>query len=92
MLCQFRILSAACEGEIEASYASGRLTVSEPVVATYARGRAISRNTMNGAMLAAGISVDVAVPFLEAYSTIEVACHNSPQSITLSGDKDEILA
>ena len=47
---------------------------------------------MNGAMVAAGLDSEQGRSLLKDYGTISIACYNSPESITLSGNDDEILA
>lgn len=42
-------------------------------------------------MLAVGISAKSIAPFLADDDTITIACYNSPESITLSGDRDAII-
>jgi acyl transferase domain-containing protein len=79
-------------GEIAATYASGQITAAEAIIVAYARGRAISRNHQSGAMLAVGMNDKSLAPFLSKYPSIVVACHNSPDSKTLSGDLESILA
>ena len=79
-------------GEIAASYASGRLSSAEAIIAAYTRGRAVSRNKLKGAMPAVALDADAVSPFLRDFDAIEIACYNSPQSLTLSGDEDQIVA
>lgn len=46
---------------------------------------------LNGAMLAAGVGAADALPYIEKYGgKVVVACHNSPSSVTLSGDAASI--
>lgn len=46
---------------------------------------------MTGAMLAVGLGADEVSEYLETYSDrVVIACHNSPTSVTLSGDADAI--
>ena len=50
----------------------------------------MSRNQKNGMMLAVGIGADAVVPYLSEFKCARIACHNSPQSVTVSGDVDDI--
>ena len=52
----------------------------------------MSKNSMNGAMVATSLSSEQSRSLLKDYGTISIACYNSPESITLSGNNDEILA
>lgn len=47
---------------------------------------------MKGAMLAVGVGVKAITQHLEQFENIVVACCNSPESTTLSGDHDDIAA
>ncbi|KAL7791431.1 putative polyketide synthase [Trichoderma ceciliae] len=80
-------------GEIAAAYAGGGLTASEALKVAYHRGKSIyyimlKKGARQGGMLAAGLSETDAQKYLSKYGeqTINVACINSPTSVTLSGD------
>ncbi|KAM7205885.1 hypothetical protein V8F33_000715 [Rhypophila sp. PSN 637] len=77
-------------GEIAATYASGLLSAAEAIVVAYARGRAVSRNTSKGAMIAVGAGPDAIAHHLEELSSLSIACYNSPQSVTISGEADHV--
>ncbi|KAK8054299.1 hypothetical protein PG996_013600 [Apiospora saccharicola] len=78
-------------GEIAASYATGILSEQEAITVAYLRGRAVSQNRSRGLMMAVGASLSRVQPLVDGYDgTIKVACHNSPESYTLSGDADNI--
>ena len=79
-------------GEIAAAYASGLISTAEAIGIAFARGEVVSRNTKKGQVLAVSLSVEAVAPFLADCQKIVVACYNSPQSITLSGDYDTISA
>lgn len=85
-------------GEIAAAYASGYLTREDAwTIASrrgeYAQSLQYSHPNAEGLMMAVGLSA----PDVEEYirrvpvSTVVVACENSPVSVTLSGDKAQIL-
>lgn len=78
-------------GEIAAAYASGRMTAAESIIVAYARGRAMCRNMKKGSMLAVGVGAKKITPFLDSNSSVTIACYNSPESVTMSGDADDIL-
>ncbi|KAF2968553.1 hypothetical protein GQX73_g5049 [Xylaria multiplex] len=79
-------------GEIAAAYASGRITAAEAITAAYFRGHAISRNSISGAMLAVSLGPKEAMEYLVEYEGVEIAAINSPESVTLSGDAESVLA
>lgn len=77
-------------GEIGAAYAAGYLSASEAIVCAYIRGKTVADfNASSGAMLAVGASPDKVAEYLENYPSkcITIAAINSPDSVTLSGDK-----
>ncbi|KAG8164134.1 hypothetical protein KVR01_006052 [Diaporthe batatas] len=89
-------------GEIAAAYAAGGLDHLAAVELSYyrgycsSRGREASRGTP-GAMLAVGLGRAGVLPYLSRVATglISIACVNSPQSTTISGDEcaiDELKA
>ncbi|KAL1971038.1 hypothetical protein VTN77DRAFT_2872 [Rasamsonia byssochlamydoides] len=77
-------------GEMAAAYAAGLLTARQAILAAFCRGKAVSNSTTNkGAMMAVGLGGSRAqeiVTELELQESITVACLNSPESTTLSGD------
>ncbi|KAK1253222.1 hypothetical protein MKX07_001299 [Trichoderma sp. CBMAI-0711] len=80
-------------GEIAAAYAGGSLTASEAIKVAYHRGKSVyyltlKKGTRQGGMLAAGLSETDALKYTSKYSeqTVNVACINSPSSVTISGD------
>ncbi|GAB0135893.1 t1pks [Epichloe bromicola] len=84
-------------GEIGAAYASGALSFRNALSAAFNRGRAVARmlsasSKPEGAMLAVGAGMEVVAPMMKTlhngYCT--VACENSPNSITVSGDSTTI--
>lgn len=75
-------------GEIAAAYAAGKCTREEAIVAAYFRGVVSSEVTSSGAMAAIGMGPQDVLPFLLPGTTI--ACYNSPESITLSGDRMQV--
>jgi acyl transferase domain-containing protein len=71
-------------GEIAAAYAAKAIMAKEAMIIAYYRGRVASSMINCGAMAAVGLSQDEVAPFLE--EGVAVACENSPNSVTLSGD------
>ena len=79
-------------GEIAAAVAAGHLTPEQAIKIAYYRGKATS-GVMNKApvgMMAAGLGFDAIRPYLDG-TLIQVACVNSPEGITLSGKKSELV-
>lgn len=87
-------------GEIAAAYSAGFLTARDAVRIAYYRGlyAYLAGNTTNkqsGAMLAVGASWEEAQQLVsspEFKGRLAVAAHNSPASVTLSGDADATIA
>ncbi|KFA72420.1 hypothetical protein S40288_08039 [Stachybotrys chartarum IBT 40288] len=77
-------------GEIAASYAAGFSTAAEAITAAYYRGYVVGAYASDkGAMLAAGMSQSEAREEINALvlsDQLTVACVNSSQSVTISGD------
>ena len=82
-------------GEIGAAYASGRLTCAQAIIVAYYRGYVVGKSTVKtpGAMMAAGLGktdADTEIEDLGLNGIIKVACVNSPESVTISGDETGI--
>ncbi|KAF9880614.1 hypothetical protein CkaCkLH20_01656 [Colletotrichum karsti] len=75
-------------GELAAAYAAGALTAKEAIVGAYLRGQAANLQDKKGAMAAVGLGRAEVKPFLVDEPHVVIACENSPQSVTLSGDYD----
>lgn len=76
-------------GEIAAAVAAKLLTPEEAIKIAYLRGLAAKSHEPEQplGMLAVGISADAVAPYLESESAVQVACYNSPVSLTLSGQQ-----
>lgn len=71
-------------GEIGCAYADGTLTAEQAVLAAYSRGRSIlDARLPPGAMAAVGLSWEECARRCPA--GVRPACHNSPDSVTVSG-------
>ncbi|KAH8646008.1 polyketide synthase [Tricladium varicosporioides] len=80
-------------GEIAASYAAGLLTAEEAIKVAYFRGQACtnSQDETPLGMLAAGLGAEQIQSYLEdSNGLVQVACYNSPNSVTLSGEIQEL--
>ncbi|KGO46306.1 Acyl transferase/acyl hydrolase/lysophospholipase [Penicillium expansum] len=75
-------------GEIVAAYAARAISMRTAIIIAYYRGKVAKPLEGSGAMVAVGLTPDEVVPYLTP--GVVVACHNSPHSVTLSGDKDSI--
>ncbi|GLB14914.1 type I Iterative Polyketide synthase (PKS) [Aspergillus tubingensis] len=72
-------------GEIAAAYAAGAITARAAIIIAYYRGLAVKKQADGkGTMAAVGLSPDGVRPYLQ--DGVVIACHNSPHSVTLSGD------
>ncbi|KAL9598452.1 MAG: hypothetical protein Q9219_004488 [cf. Caloplaca sp. 3 TL-2023] len=82
-------------GEIGAAYASGRLTKAQAIIVAYYRGYVVGKGEAHvpGAMMAVGLGKDAAnneILRLGLEGAITVACINSPESVTISGDETAV--
>ncbi|KAH0317307.1 ketoacyl-synt-domain-containing protein, partial [Aureobasidium melanogenum] len=73
-------------GEVAAAFAAGLLTASEAISVAYYRGIAVSKHGKPGAMMAVGLGPGEVLPYVNDQPGIVIACQNSPQSVTLSGE------
>ncbi|RYP79109.1 hypothetical protein DL771_000087 [Monosporascus sp. 5C6A] len=72
-------------GEIAAAYAAGYITLEFAIAAAYYRGFVVKAGSAAGAMAAIGLGADQLRDILREGVTL--ACENSPESTTLSGDR-----
>lgn len=77
-------------GEIAAAYAAGAITAKAAILLAYYRGIVVSQLSTCGGMAAVGMSEPEARSHLQ--DGVEIACVNSPESVTLSGDGDALEA
>ena len=94
-LLRIHLISVLTEyaGEIAAAFAAGHLTVSEAITIAYYRGYVVSKSCLEGTMMAVGLDSDAVsaeITKLNIGDSIRVACINSPESVTISGDPDAI--
>lgn len=77
-------------GELACAYADGCFTAEEMILAAYARGRAsVETQLPDGMMAAVGISYKAIKGRLP--HDVDVACHNSAESCTISGPTKSVL-
>ncbi|KAK3292394.1 uncharacterized protein B0H64DRAFT_406548 [Chaetomium fimeti] len=96
---RFRAVVGHSSGEIAAAYAAGFLSAADAICIAYYRGLfaplASGGDGQKGGMLAAGTSIEDARELCgaDAFAVdarLSVAAHNSPTSVTLSGDSDAV--
>ncbi|PMD30149.1 hypothetical protein L207DRAFT_592910 [Hyaloscypha variabilis F] len=75
-------------GEVAAAYAAGALTANEAIMVSLNRGSAIKSQTKKGAMAAIGMGPKDIMRYL--LPNVNIACENSPSSVTISGDADQV--
>lgn len=80
-------------GEIGAAYAAKSLSQSSALKAAYYRGRLQVSASLKGAMMAVGMGEEQLSPYISRVKSgkLVVACSNSPESSTVSGDEAAIL-
>jgi len=76
-------------GEIAAAYAAGYISMDEAIIVAYYRGYVTTKQTRDGAMAAVGLGAHDLSEFLR--EGVVLACENSPQSSTISGDRAKVL-
>lgn len=82
-------------GEIAAAFSAGYLSSAAAITIAYYRGYVVGKHVSQGGMISAGLSEDEALQeIFEAglQDRIQVACINSPESVTISGDESAIDA
>ncbi|XP_063988184.1 fatty acid synthase-like [Diachasmimorpha longicaudata] len=78
-------------GELGCAYADGCFTAEQMVLSAYSRGLAsIETDTIKGSMAAVGLGYEEIKDLCP--SDIEVACHNGPESSTISGPAESMKA
>lgn len=75
-------------GEIAAAYAAGALSLHDAIIVAYQRGLCSQSIKRSGAMAAIGLGREEAERFLRP--GVGIACENSPESTTISGDADAL--
>ena len=79
-------------GEIAAAFAAGSLDEEQSILIAYYRGLVTKTIAPNeGGMAAIGLGRGEVEPLLKAYPGVIIGCENSPMSVTLSGDTDQLL-
>ncbi|KAI1026381.1 hypothetical protein LB503_012851 [Fusarium chuoi] len=74
-------------GEIATAFTAGYISEAEAILAAYYRGQAVKYIDSADAMMAVGLGAEGIAPYLEAHQPrVVIACHNSPEGVTLSGD------
>lgn len=77
-------------GEIAGAYAAGAITAKEAILIALYRGAAATTQSKPGAMAAIGLSWRETEKYL--VTNVGIACDNSPNSVTISGDTDAVEA
>ncbi|KAI0021210.1 polyketide synthase [Xylariomycetidae sp. FL0641] len=80
-------------GEIGAAYAAGHISAYQAIMSAYFRGRTVKNNARHGAMIATGLGKKQAQTVIAETGLdeqVSLACDNSPESTTLSGDSAAI--
>ena len=75
-------------GEIAAAYATKALSAKAAIIIAYYRGQMSKKKSCSGSMLAVGMGREAVTPYL--VEGVVLACENSPDSVTLSGDRGQV--
>lgn len=90
---KFHSVVGHSSGEMAAAYAAGAITLQSAIILAYYRGKLAKTLEGLGTMASVGLSRPEVAPFLVDH--VMVACENSPQNVTISGDSaqiDQVLA
>ncbi|KUL89300.1 hypothetical protein ZTR_03817 [Talaromyces verruculosus] len=81
-------------GEIAAAYAAGYVSKADAIKIAFYRGYAAKVHPMKSVgMMAVGLGPEAVQPYIEKHQDlVQIACINSPQSVTLSGHVDGLEA
>lgn len=88
-----KVVIGHSSGEIGAAYAAGHLSSYQAIMAAHFRGRTVAQNAREGGMIAVGLGKEAAQTVIsenDLTKQVSLACFNSPESTTLSGDTDAI--
>lgn len=77
-------------GEIAAAYAVDAITSDAAIQIAYYRGQVTKQQLSPGGMAAVGLGRSETTPLL--LEGVVIACENSPSSVTISGDEDQLDA
>lgn len=90
---EYHAVAGHSSGEIAAAVAAGFLTPEQAIKVAYLRGKATSQVSQGVAvgMMAVGLSKEQVSVYLDQAPHVQVACINSPENITLSGARQELL-
>ncbi|KAF9631021.1 hypothetical protein BFW01_g1895 [Lasiodiplodia theobromae] len=77
-------------GEIAAAYAVNAITSDAAIQIAYYRGQVTKQQLSPGGMAAVGLGRSEMTPLLR--EGVVIACENSPSSVTISGDEDQLEA
>lgn len=75
-------------GEVAAAYASEPISAKDAILIAHYRGLTMKGVTKKGKMAAVGLGRGVVTQFLRP--GVIIGCENSPSSITLTGDADQL--
>ena len=75
-------------GEIAAAFASGALTAAEAITIAYYRGQVVKQHSQSGGMVSVGLGKSEVFSYLK--KGVNIACENSPNNVTLSGDLEPL--
>lgn len=80
-------------GEIAAAVAAGLVRPEEAIKIAYLRGLAAKSHQPDQplGMLAVGVSAEAVATYLETEPAVQIACFNSPTSLTLSGQQPDLV-
>lgn len=82
------IIVGHSSGEIAAAYAASAVSMNDAIRLSYFRGQSLPSSSKAGGMAAVGLGKAEVQKFL--ISGVTVGCDNSPENVTLSGDREAL--
>lgn len=77
-------------GEVASAYVSGSLSLKDAITVSLHRSKWQQSLAGQGSMIAAGLSEQSAIERIGSFPGVSIAAINSPNSVTLSGDSEQI--
>jgi fatty acid synthase, animal type len=77
-------------GEVACGYADGCTSAKEAARIAFVRCQLSEKIAAHGLMLAVGLDYETATQVIQSFPETVIACHNSPDGVTLSGPENQI--
>ena len=77
-------------GEVASAYISGALSLKDALTVSFHRSRLQGTTAGKGTMVAVGLSEPESLKMINGYNNVSIAAINSPSSMTLAGDDENV--